>query len=263
MEIPNLNDPFGPEFEDLYLNQVYEGIITTYNLSQDYHHVTTSALMSGATQGYRGSADEFVPDTRQFKTIQKLKKNIFQFSAAKQYQQVRMMSEMIYRNGEKIEYTEFKTLAGKIFDEFNKNYLKTEYVTAVGQAQSARDWNTFVDNQDLFPILEYVTQKDSRVRDAHAMLDGIKRPVNDPFWNSYAPKNGFRCRCFLVSHPGGKLTDLSTKDIPPFGSKEFPAVFEMNPGKDGYIFDPKKHPYFFVARGDGQLKKDNFNLPKE
>jgi hypothetical protein len=35
----------------------------------------------------------------------------------------------------------------------------------------------------------------------------------------------------------------------------------MNSGKDGYIFDPKAHPYFKVAPKDKPLAKENFNLP--
>jgi len=35
----------------------------------------------------------------------------------------------------------------------------------------------------------------------------------------------------------------------------------MNPGKTGYIFDPKAHPYFKVAPEDKKLAKENFNLP--
>jgi hypothetical protein len=34
----------------------------------------------------------------------------------------------------------------------------------------------------------------------------------------------------------------------------------MNSALDGYMFDPKKHPYFEVAKGDGAFKKNNFNL---
>lgn len=261
MDIPDVKDPFGPEFEEHYLNQVYEGMITKYALDHDYHRITGTTLQEAVFKGFRGRPEEFVPATLQFKTIQSLQRNVFIFSAAKQYSQVRVMSDLIYDQGEKIEWTAFKKIAGKVFGEYNKNYLKSEYITAVGQAQSARDWNNFVDNKSTFPLLQYHTQRDARVRDAHAALDGITLPVGDPFWNSYAPKNGFRCRCFLISLQIGNQTDLTKKDIPPFGSKEFPDVFDMNPGKNGYIFNPKKHPYFFVDKGDGQLKKDNFNLP--
>jgi hypothetical protein len=36
----------------------------------------------------------------------------------------------------------------------------------------------------------------------------------------------------------------------------------MNAGKDGIIFDPKRHPYFRVKKGDKNWRDENFGLVK-
>lgn len=253
--------PFDEQFEDDYLQRVYNGQITPDSLDPRYHMAASEYLYKGVQRGYKGDVGDFTPGSETELTISGLRRNIFQFSAAKQYQQVLTMSEFIYTDGIKNNFSDFKKLAQSVFKVYNTNYLKAEFVTAVGQAQSARDWVYFEENKEQFPYLKYHTQLDDRVRDAHIVLEGITRRVDDPFWRYYAPKNGWRCRCFLTAYETGRSTDLSKREIPEFGTTDFPKVFEMNPGIDRLIFDPKTHPYFFVERGDKDLKDNNFNLP--
>jgi len=249
--------PFNDEWADEFVRALYAGEITKANMSAEYHEKTGGYLMKGVVRGFKGRVIDFGTETDIGLTIRDLQKNIFQFSAAKQYQQVVAMSEYIYTNGLKANFKEFKTLAKNVFDTYNKGYLKAEFVTAVGQAQSARDWLYFDENKEQFPWLKYHTQQDSQVRPEHAVLDGYTAKVGDPAWGHIAPKNGWRCRCFLTAHETGVR---STRKLPKFDTAEFPAIFDMNPGVDKVIFDPKKHPYFFVERGDAELKKKNFNM---
>ena len=60
-------------------------------------------------------------------------------------------------------------------------------------------WERFVEGKDTQPYLMYDAINDSRVRPSHLAMDGIIRTVDDPFWHSHAPLNGYRCRCRLVS----------------------------------------------------------------
>lgn len=256
-------DLFPPEWIEMYLLHVWTEAITKERLSLEYHVKVGGELQSGVNEGYGGPVEAFSFGSLEYNTAKKLKYNIYSFSAAKQYSQVRTMSKFINQNGVKSSFKEFKELANTVFDEYNKNYLKTEYNTAVGQAQNARDWVRAVTQKETFPVLEYRTQRDSHVRDEHAILDGVKRPVNDPFWSTYMPKNGWNCRCFVVQLEETAITDMRTIDLSELNDeKKFPLVFRMNPGKDGLIFNPKYHPYFKVAPGDANLKKQNFNLPR-
>lgn len=255
-------DLFPPDWIESYLLHVWMESITTDNLSLDYHVKVGNELDNGVEKGYGGKVENFRYNTPEYETALKLRKNIYSFSAAKQYQQVRTMSKFINESGIKSTFKQFREKADTVFDEYNKNYLRTEYNTAIGQAQNAREWVKAVEQKALLPTLEYRTQRDSHVRDEHAILDGIKRPVNDPFWNTYMPKNGWNCRCFVVQLEAEEVTDLKSMDLSELNDeKKFPPVFRMNPGKDGLVFNPKYHPYFKVAHGDAGLRKNNFNLP--
>lgn len=253
--------PFSQDWADDYIQKVYNGTITKEALDPRYHEIVGTYLMRGAQRGFKGAPSHFTEETLEHLTIKDIRRNIFQFSAAKQYQQVVTMSEFIYENGMKSNFSEFKKLADNVFKAYNKNYLKAEFTTAVGQAQSARDWIYFETHKAQFPYLRYHTQLDDHVRAEHAALEGITRKVDDPFWRYYGPKNGWRCRCFLTAHETGRSTDLDKREIPEWGSAEYPSVFKMNPGIDRLVFDPQTHPYFFVEKGDAALKKANFNLP--
>lgn len=250
--------PFSQDWVDDYIRKVYEGEITKSTLDPRYHELTGGYLMKGAQRGFKGAPEHFDELSEEYKTIKEIRRNIFKFSAAKQYQQVAVMSEFIYDAGLKASFSDYKKLANKVFDVYNKQYLKAEFVTAVGQAQSARDWTYFAQNAKQFPWLKYHTQEDSQVRDEHRVLDGYIAKVDDPVWRRIAPKNGWRCRCFLTAHETGRK---STRELPEVGSAGFPELFDMNPGIDRLIFNPKKHPYFFVEKGDAGLKKADFNLP--
>ena len=118
-------------------------------------------------------------------------------------------------------------------------------------------WMDIESNKELLPMLEYVTVGDGRVRPEHAMLDRIKRPVDDKFWNNYFPPNGWNCRCTTLQSDDTDKTSLKGFTQP----KTVPPEFMMNAGKDKIVFSDK-HPYFKVAKQDENLAANNFNMPK-
>lgn len=108
-------------------------------------------------------------------------------------------------------------------------------------------------------FLRYVTKRDDRVRQSHAILDWVVKKVTDPFWDIYTPPNGFNCRCRLEKLQSSGIT--STNTIGLNLHKAVPDIFRFNAAKEKEIFS-KKHPYFKVPPKDTALKKNNFNLPK-
>jgi|GEM_PF-2221714 SPP1 gp7 family putative phage head morphogenesis protein len=248
---------------DMYNLFVYHGIINKNALSADYHAKIASYFEKALFEGMGGDASTLPINSRIFKSANSLRKSLYIFSAAKQYSQVREMEAGLKKLSGMIDESQkfktFKEEASKIFESYNKNYLKTEYNTAVGQSQMARDYVDAIEYST--PLLQYRTQRDKRVRDEHAILDGITLPPDDPFWRYNMPKNGWNCRCFTIPLEKGKKTDLSKIDLSDLeDEKKFPKLFRMNPAIDGYIFDPKQHPYFHVAKGDANFKKANYNL---
>lgn len=253
-EVPET--PFNPDDAEAFLLKVFLGLITVETLDITHYGKVVSYLMNAMINGFGGLQDDFVFGTGLGITARGLEQNIWEFSAAQQYQQVRIMTKLDIRS---ISFDEFVPLSRQIFKDFNKTQLKSEYVTSVLQSQNAREWVEFQENEDI-TMLKYNTQRDRRVRDSHARLDRITLPKNHPFWNDYMPSNGWRCRCFVTSSRSRRRTDLSKKSIPKFGTKDFPKEFKMNAGKDRVVFK-SNHPYFSVSKGDKALKDNNFNLP--
>jgi uncharacterized protein with gpF-like domain len=106
---------------------------------------------------------------------------------------------------------------------------------------------------------------DDRTSEICEPLNGIILPVDDPMWDQYAPLNHFNCRCTLIKIDKYESVELTSKERVSELKKEMNVrvddVFKMNPGKTGYIFDPKSHPYFKVPPEDKDFAKENFNLP--
>jgi len=80
-----------------------------------------------------------------------------------------------------------------------KHRLETIYRNAVQTAYNAGHWRRFEETKATRPFLMYDAINDSRVRPSHLALDGVIRPVDDPFWQTRSPPLGHRCRCVLRS----------------------------------------------------------------
>jgi hypothetical protein len=100
-----------------------------------------------------------------------------------------------------------------------------------------------------------VTAGDGRVRPEHAQMNGYIKLVDDKFWDTYMPPNGWNCRCDVIQLDEGIETNTSGVKI-----ENVPDIFQFNAGKTQQIFSPK-HPYFDVAEKDREFAKSNFNLP--
>jgi SPP1 gp7 family putative phage head morphogenesis protein len=80
-----------------------------------------------------------------------------------------------------------------------RHRLETIYRNTVQTAYNAGHWRRFEETKATRPYLMYDAINDSRVRPSHLALDGVIRPVDDPFWNTHSPPLGHRCRCVLRS----------------------------------------------------------------
>ena len=76
--------------------------------------------------------------------------------------------------------------------------VDTIFRNAVQTAYGAGHWRRFEETKDDQPYLMYDAVNDSRTRPAHRALDGIIRPVDDPFWLTHSPPMGHNCRCTLI-----------------------------------------------------------------
>lgn len=104
-----------------------------------------------------------------------------------------------------------------------ENFIRThtQLAYAAGKAQEER-------SEPLSEILwgyEYATVGDDRVRDEHALMEGVRLPVDDPFWQANYPPNGWSCRCAAIA-----IFDEEEPVYPPPGTKPLADPgFRFNP----------------------------------
>ncbi len=73
--------------------------------------------------------------------------------------------------------------------------LATEGNLVTRSARSAKQWLEYENTKDLFPNLEYRPSRSADKREEHKALYGIIKPIDDEFWHTYYPPNGWGCKC--------------------------------------------------------------------
>ncbi len=221
-------------------------------MNQELISKTYGDLSKGAKSGYGKEWAKFPADGKGSTPLE-LKKNIYAFSGAKTFAQLEEMNRLLVdADGKLRPFNEFSVFARKINRQYNLNYLQAEWQTARTAAQMAEKWERILETEDLFPNLKYRSVGDSRVRPEHQKLDGIIKPINDPFWSRYYPPLDWRCRCDVVQ---------TAEDSNEYEEEDLPAVkFKGNVGKDKEIFT-KKGTFFKLAKTDENAQR-NIELSK-
>jgi SPP1 gp7 family putative phage head morphogenesis protein len=239
---------------------IYAGTISTHNLDVTTYLKTARKLSEGMFDGYGKDFSKVVYASEDYYMLKSLSDNIYIFSAAKTYQQTREISSLLVTKSEtgleRTLFNDFRKQAKEIFLNYNENYLRAEYNSAIAQARTASQWQEITREADHLPMLTYHTVGDGRVRPTHQTLDNIARPVKDKFWDTYMPPNGWNCRCTVLQDSDTPQTSLKDFKAP----TDVPDIFKFNAGKERIVYS-KKHPYFKVAPQDRQFAKQNFNMP--
>lgn len=186
----------------------------------------------------------------------RLQRSDYIFSGLKTFHELNeAFPSLLDDNGNRKSFERFLNDVQKINKTYNQNYLRAEYNFASASAEMAARWEQFMDDGDRYH-LQYRTAADGKVRPEHAALHGVTLPIDDPFWNSFLPPNGWNCRCTAVQVRKSKypMSDpelamrrgLNCTD----GAKR--QIFRFNPGKSMRLY-PERHPYF--PKGCGNCDK--------
>lgn len=259
---------FSDDMIEKLLVAIYEGEVDEYDLPENLYFAIANYLKSGVYEGFGESLASVEAESIDEALLIELRENIYLFSGAKTFQQVKEMTEAITFGDEVRPFSEFKEMAQSIYDRYNINpqgngYLRAEYDTAIGQAQSAARWNEVEKNKKELPYLKYSAIEDPNTSEICAPLDGVTLRVDDAFWNEFMPLNHFNCRCTveqLGEDEAEETPDDDVKGLKEEVGKEMDDLFKMNPGKDKVIFSDD-HPYFDVASKDRGFAETNFGLP--
>lgn len=228
-------------------NKNVQGLISEIN------NVLQDALQAGITYE--------IPETM----LQHFNKNIYVFSGAKTYAELRELSDLLVDDkGEIKSFSKFFKDVRQVHNEYNKSYLESEYIFATQSAQMASKWVEFEQDGDEFN-LQYRTANDDRVRYSHQLLHNTTLPPSDPFWLEYFPPNGWRCRCNAVQVRKKRYPESDSTTANELGKKATYTVgaggvntsemFRFNPGKQNVIFPPH-HPYFKNEKVVRKLEKN-------
>ena len=108
------------------------------------------------TKGFKGSLKEI---TKEFgygsapaDLLNDLRENIYLFAGRKNISADRRNERATCKNGRVLPYDDFKVKAEALFGKYNDTWLQTEYITSVGQGESARMWSDIEADKEIFPL---------------------------------------------------------------------------------------------------------------
>lgn len=256
------------EFSDEYiaklLQGIYDGSITVYNLDDDVpqslYYAIANYLKKGLYEGFGASLQDLSPDHTDYDLLSELRENIYMFSGAKTYQQVREMTDLLMDGDSVRSWSDFKAAAMDVYDQYNTDWLKSEYNTAIGQADMAAKWSNIEAQKDVLPMLTFSTN--GVPCEECAPMEGISAPVDDPIWDEYTPLIHFNCQCILLQgdEEVNASSDSEIEDAKTAMNETMQPEFRMNPYKDKVVFN-EDQGYFNVPKEDTDLAANNFNLP--
>lgn len=192
---------------------------------------------NGIVKGYGMDLADADLDSADHKMLSSLRENVWQFSAAKNYSQMRAMGNaLIGGDGKLVSFTEFKKAAYAINDAQVGSWLRAEYNLCVAGSQLASKWAQA--KADGVPMLEFDVVLDEHTSDICRPLAGVSRPIDDPIWKTYYPPNHFGERTTVREKWHGVPTPDHGITLP-----DIPKMFQVNLAERGLAFPPD-HPYY-------------------
>jgi uncharacterized protein with gpF-like domain len=77
----------------------------------------------------------------------------------------------------------------------NERRLRTIYDTNVRMSLSSGHWARIQAQKDVLPYLRYLPSTSEHKRPLHISWYGTLLPVDDPWWRTHFPPNGWMCKC--------------------------------------------------------------------
>jgi SPP1 gp7 family putative phage head morphogenesis protein len=110
---------------------------------------------------------------------------------------------------------------------------KVMFETNLSMARAAGRWEQIQRVKRTRPLLRYVAILDTHVRPDHRRWHGTVLPVDDEWWQTHYPPNGWNCRCTVMSLSRRMMEDFGyTESASP---PQFDPVRRKDPFGDGTI----------------------------
>lgn len=143
--------------------------------------------------------------------------------------------------------------------------LTTIFDANMRVSYAAGHWAAFERNKAARPYLRYVCILDERTRPQHRARHNLVLPVDHPYWDTWAPPCGWRCRCTLQQLSQRDVDRLLAKGVPlfftppadtyrTFVNRRTGVVSHVPDGIDpGWAYNPGRAG-FVAASGEAQAK---------
>jgi len=128
-------------------------------------------------------------------------------------------------------------------EQHKRQYLQTEYDTAILRAHQAADWQRFERDRDLLPNLRWMPTTSPNPDSIHQQFWAARLtlPQDHSFWDLHQPGDRWNCKCYLEATDEPVRAERVAENNPqPY--KPAPGL-DSNPGKDASLFNNKTHPY--------------------
>lgn len=172
-----------------------------------------------------------------------IRKNNAVFSAFKVHRlQGDMATLLLDEDGNLKSFEAWMRDTTDIVDHHTRNWLETEYSTAVVRANQAADWRQFEREADILPGLRWNESTSIMPGLDHKIFWGRIWSIDDPFWSQHRPGDRWGCKCSLTA-TSEPITD--NRDLQPQTEKPSPGL-GGNPALTAKLFSDD-HPYIAEA----------------
>lgn len=196
----NLSDTGAEPFDDEALIRRFWNAGGLLSFDVGLFHRVSGTLSKGLQKGWFSKKSNLVDIGFEYGSddpalLTSFEMNLHRFSASKTLAEAQKLNEL-FRKAK--SFDEFYTNAKLVTDVFNKEWLLTEYTTALLTGESAATYSRLMQNLETFPYWKLKNVGDNRVRAEHQEYDNLILPANDPRWRKLFPPNGWKCRCYVV-----------------------------------------------------------------
>ena len=180
--------------------------------------------------------------------LQALKQNTDVLAAFKTHRQQNDIARlMITQEGKLKPFEQFRSDVEGIIGKYNRDWLTTEYNTAVIRARHAARWKDFERDKDIYPNLKWLpttsVQPDTKV---HGLFWNRIWPVVSPFWRKHYPGDRWNCKCGLTNTDEPETDNADLYDRDEFKQYKPDIGIDANAGLTAEIFTDR-HPYIEEA----------------
>lgn len=213
------------------MRSIYDELVDVKDdIEPNFWQITNNSLADAIDSAFPG----ITYDDPDYEFVNQLKTNAKVFAAFKTHrQQNDIAAQLLDEDGNLKSFKQFKADTADIVGDYNINWLKTEYDTAVIRARMAARFKEFERDADLYPNLKWTPSTSVVKREIHVKLYGLILPITHPMWARIFPGMDWNCKCGITStddEPNGEAYKIEDYDTP------VPPGLDGNPAFTGKIY---------------------------